>query len=148
MQDVREPALRLRGRGRIARNVAALMLIGGLLAGTLAWRSDDTWPLAQMRMFPGGSESAVAITIIEATLRNGRVREMNPFAFHLKRAEIEGQLDRVRANPEMLGDLVRAYNRAVRRPYEIVALALIRRETLRDDGRSRRIERELVRWPG
>lgn len=147
MQDGCASALALPARGRIVRNVAALLLVGGLLAGTLWWQTDDTWPLAQMRMFPGGSESVVAITVIEATLRDGRVREMDPFAFHLKRAEIEGQLNRVRTNPEMLGDLVRTYNRTVRRTSEIVSIALIRRETVREGGHARRVERELVRWP-
>jgi hypothetical protein len=85
--------------------------------------------------------------VIEATLRNGRVREMDPFDFHLKRAEIEGQMNRVRANPEMLGDLVRTYNRTVGRDSEILSLALIRRETVREEGRRRRVESELVRWP-
>lgn len=147
MQDVRASVVALRGRERIARNVAAALLLIGLFAGTLVWQSDDTWPFAQMRMFPGGSESAVAITVIEATLRDGRIREMDPFAFHLKRAEIEGQLNRVRGNPQMLGDLVRTYNRTVPHTREIVSLALIRRETVREDGRTRRVERELVRWP-
>lgn len=148
MQAGHASAPTLPRRGRIVRNIAALLLVGGLFAGTLGWQTDDTWPFAQMRMFPGGSESAVAITVIEATLRSGRVREMNPFDFHLKRAEIEGQLDRVRANPDMLGDLLQAYNRTVPRSREIVAIALIRRETVREDGRARRVERELVRWQG
>lgn len=135
-------------RARVGRNVAAVALIAGLFAGTFGWQSDHTWPLAQMRMFPGGSESAIAITIIEAELRTGLTREMNPFDFHLKRAEIEGQMKRVRANPEMLGDLADAYNRTARRDREIVSLALIRRETVHEDGKTRRIERELVRWRG
>jgi hypothetical protein len=148
MQDASAPAPPLPRGGRIARNIAALVLAGGLFAGTIGWQTDDTWPFAQMRMFPGGSESAVAITIIEAKLRNGRMREMNPFAFHLKRAEIEGQMDRIRADPQMLGDLIRTYNDTVAGPYEIVSIALIRRETVREDGRTRRLERELVGWPG
>lgn len=132
---------------RAVRNIAAAILVAGLLAGTLVWRSDDTWPFAQMRMFPGGGESAIAITILDAKLADGRSKEMNPFAFHLKRAEIEGQMNRIRENPEMLADLVHTYNDTVPRNEEIVELALVRRETVHEGGRTRRIEKELVRWP-
>jgi hypothetical protein len=132
---------------RIARNLAAVALIAGLLAGTLVWQTDDTWPLAQMRMFPGGSESAVALVVIRAELANGRTREMNPFDFHLKRAELEGQVHRVHADPAMLGALIDRYNAGVGRGREIRRIVLIRRETVREGGHTRRIERELVRWP-
>jgi hypothetical protein len=137
--------MRMSRRGRLIRNVAAVLLIGGLFAGTFLWQTDDTWPLAQMRMFPGGSESDVVITVIEAHFTDGRTKEMNPFAFHLKRAELEGQMNRVLARPEMLGDLIDAYNRVHRR--DIERIVLIRRETVRQDGRTRSTERELVRWP-
>jgi hypothetical protein len=135
------------GRARLVRTIAAVALVAGLFAGTLVWQTDDTWPLAQMRMFPGGSESAVALVVIEAHLANGRVREMDPFAFHLKRAELEGQMNRVLANPRMLGDLIVRYNRTVPHEREIVRIVLVRRETVRENGRARRVERELVRWP-
>jgi hypothetical protein len=130
---------------RARRNVAAAALIAGLVAGTVVWQTDDTWPLAQMRMFPGGGESAIAIVIIEAKLADGRTKEMNPFAFHLKRAEIEGQMDRIRADPRMLGDLARRYNDTVADDERIVELMLKRREAA--PGGRKRTETELVRWP-
>jgi hypothetical protein len=134
----------MRGSRRVVRDLAAVALISGLIAGTVGWQTDDTWPLAQMRMFPGGGESAIAITLIDAELANGTHKLMNPFAFHLKRAEIEGQMSRIREKPAMLGDLARAYNETVPSGRRIVALRLIRRESA--SGGKAQSERTLVTW--
>ncbi len=136
-------------RARLVRDAAALLLVIGLCAGTLVWQTDDTWPFAQMRMFPGGGESAVSIVVIEADLADGLQREMNPFAFHLKRAEIEGQMDRIQRNPWMLRDLVARYNGHVPAHRKIVRLRLVRREAMRARPGSeyRWMEHELARWP-
>jgi hypothetical protein len=141
---------RMHASARAARNVTAAVLVAGLVAGTVVWQTDDTWPFAQMRMFPGGSESSIAITVIKADLADGRTKEMNPFAFHLKRADIEGQMDRIRANPRMLQDLIDAYNAHTPAYRRIERLVLVRREAARgvEPGDPRWAERELVRWPG
>ncbi len=139
----------MRGPWRVLRNIAAAALIIGLAAGTVVWQTDDTWPLAQMRMFPGGSESAIAIVIIDAELKTGRHKEMDPFAFHLKRAEIEGQMDRIRKDPDMLGDLARVHNASVAHDREIVGIRLVRREYSPAGAAAptaRPIETTLVRW--
>jgi hypothetical protein len=136
-------------RARAVRNVAAVALVTGLVAGTVLWQTDDTWPLAQMRMFPGGGESAIALVVIEAKLADGRTKQMNPFAFHLKRAEIEGQMNRILADPSMLRDLAARYNRTVAPPRRVVGLALKRRQAVPEGapGERRWVETELVRWP-
>lgn len=131
--------------GRLTRNIAALALVAGLFAGTFWWQTDDAWPLAQMRMFPGGGESAISIVRIDATLRNGKHRDMNPFAFHLKRAEIEGQMNRIKRVPSMLGDLMETYNETVPRDQEIVRLRLVRHETPKGGGEPEKTV--LVSWP-
>lgn len=134
------------GRARIWRNVVAASVIGGLFVGTLLWQTDDTWPFAQMRMFPGGGESAIAIVRVDAELRNGKHSDMNPFVFHLKRAEIEGQMNRIKSKPSMLGDLVKRYNATVPRDREIVQLRLVRHESA--SGGRKATQTELVAWPG
>jgi hypothetical protein len=131
---------------RLWRNIAAVALIAGLFAGTFWWQNDDAWPLAQMRMFPGGGESAISIVRIDAELRNGRHKDMNPFVFHLKRAEIEGQMNRIVRVPSMLGDLADAYNDTVPRDREIVSIRLVRHETPKGGGEPSK--RVLVEWPG
>jgi hypothetical protein len=131
--------------GRAVRNAVAALLIAGLFAGTFWWQVDDAWPLAQMRMFPGGGESAISIVRIDAELRNGKHRDMNPFDFHLKRAEIEGQMNRIRLLPSMLGDLMDTYNQTVPRDREIVSIRLIRHVTPKGGGRTDK--RVLVEWP-
>ncbi len=131
------------GFARAARNVAAIALVAGLFAGTFVWQTDDTWPFAQMRMFPGGRESDVALLVIYAQRGDGSTREVDPGAFHLRRAELEGQLRRIVARPEMLGSLVDRFNRSAPPSEDIRRLTLVRRE----GGRTKGVERELVRWP-
>jgi hypothetical protein len=129
------------------RNLAAVALVVGLMAGTVWWQTDDTWPLAQMRMFPGGSESNVAILAIKGELADGRLITLAPSVFHMKRADIEGQLDRASADPRMLRDLMDHYNLSASSGRRIESLIFIRRERIsRTDG-GRWAERELVRWP-
>jgi hypothetical protein len=128
---------------RALRNVAAAALVAGLFAGTFIWRTDDTWPLAQMRMFPGGRESDVTLVVIQAEHADGSTSELEPGAFHLKRAEIEGQLRRVIADPSMLGSLTERFNESAAADERIVRLTLVRRRGGRHDG----IETEVARWP-
>jgi hypothetical protein len=127
----------------VARNLAAVALVAGLIAGTVWWQTDDTWPLAQMRMFPGGSESNIAILAIRGELANGRLITLDPSVFHMKRADIEGQLDRASSGPRMLRDLMDHYNLNASSSRRIESLIFIRRERVGD----RWTERELVRWP-
>jgi hypothetical protein len=130
------------------RHLAAVALVAGLVAGTVVWQTDDTWPLAQMRMFPGGEESDVVILAITGVRTDGKQVELPPSAFHMKRADIEGQLPRVLARPRMLRDLIAAYNREVESGARLRALILTQREAVREaDGEPRWVERELVRWP-
>jgi hypothetical protein len=145
--------------GRGTRNLAAVALAAGLIAGTVWWQTDDTWPLAQMRMFPGGPESAVAILAIEGMRADGHRIAISPGAFHLKRAEIEGQLDRVAANTQMLGDLFEYYNGTAAPQRRIVRLLFVRREAVVGPGPQRTptglrappgrhwVQREVARWP-
>ena len=134
-------------RSRVIRNVAAAFLMVGLTLGTVLWQRDDTWPFAQMRMFPGGSESALALTVVVADFTDGRTKRMNPFEFHLKTADIEGQTNRWMANPRMLGDLITAYNSTHAR--DIVRIHMVRREVHGHlaNGQPKWTQRELTRWP-
>lgn len=133
--------------GRLARNVAAVLLAAGLIAGTVWWQTDDTWPLAQMRMFPGGEESDVTYVRLRAELEDGSEVVLGFHNFHLRRAEVEGQLGRIRREPAMLGDLAELYNRGRRDDEQIVRMILLRRYGIRSGSDFRWYESELVRWP-
>lgn len=133
---------------RLVRDVAAAALVIGLVCGTVVWQTDDTWPLAQMRMFPGGGESEISFVSIQAELTDGSRTRLSASAFHLRRAEVEGQMPRIRRDPSMLGALIDRYNADVPRAREIVRLRLLKREAAPGDVRGERwTETELARWP-
>jgi hypothetical protein len=131
---------------RIPRNIAALILVIGLVLGTVLWQTDDTWPFAQMRMFPGGGESEISFVSIQATFEDGRRARLSAAEFHLRRAEIEGQMRVTRADPSRLGILIDRYNSTHDR--KITKLRLLKREARRGDARADDwIETELAAWP-
>lgn len=135
-------------RARVPRDIAALFMVVGLVLGTVLWQTDDAWPFAQMRMFPGGGESAISFVSIQATYDDGTRDRLSAFAFHLKRAEVEGQMPRIKADPSLLGDLIDRYNADHPGGKSIVLLRLLKREAQRGDARGARwIETELARWP-
>lgn len=120
---------------RLARDAAAVFMSVGLIAGTLFW-SDDAWPFAQMRMFPKGTRGAVWVLALNADFSDGRRGVRLGFEnFHLRRAEVEGQVARVQAHPELLGDLIRVYNRGAPADRRIVRLYLLSRKAPLSEGR-------------
>jgi hypothetical protein len=138
----------MRSLGRATRNVFASAIIVGLVLGTVLWQTDDTWPFAQMRMFPGSGESEISFVSIQAEFVDGKRDRLSAFEFHLKRAEVEGQMPRIRKRPALLRHLIERYNENVDADRRIVRLRLLKREAQRGDARGERwIETELVRWP-
>jgi hypothetical protein len=91
---------------------ATLALAALTLAGTLVGQDDD-FPFGPFRMYstrddPNGT---VVSTRVEAVDSAGRVQVVDERSTGLKRAEIEGQVQRFRADPELLGALARAHRR-------------------------------------
>ena len=131
---------------RVPRDIAALILIIGLVLGTVLWQTDDTWPFAQMRMFPGGGESEISFVSIQATFADGERERLSAAAFHLRRAEVEGQMRVTRADPSRLGILIDRYNATHDR--KITKLRLLKREAAPGAARGDDwIETELAGWP-
>jgi len=93
--------------------VALTLLLAALtLAGTLVGQDDD-FPFGPFRMYstrddPNGT---VVSTRVEAVDAAGRVRTVDERSTGLKRAEVEGQVQRFRADPALLGALSRAHDR-------------------------------------
>jgi hypothetical protein len=99
---------------RVRRMVATIVVLGSLVAGTF-WGQDDHFPVGPFRMYSVRNEldgriKGARLSIEDAT---GEVRELpiNPGTFGLRRAEIEGQVDRFEADPELLRHVATAYER-------------------------------------
>jgi len=93
--------------------VAVTLLLAVLtLAGTSVGQDDD-FPFGPFRMYstrddPNGT---VVSTRVEAIAPDGRVLVVDERSTGLKRAEVEGQVQRFRADPALLGALSRAHDR-------------------------------------
>jgi hypothetical protein len=120
-------ATELTGRARRARLAIAVILFGLLLAGT-AWGQDDHFPFGPFRMYATRQrlDGTTSWYRLEATTVDGQRIFLPGAAYGLRRAELEGQIPRFLADPELLGDLASAYE--VRRPDgpELVEVHLVK----------------------
>ena len=100
-------------RGRAVRAAALATGLALLLAGT-AWGEDDHFPFGPFRMYSTADDpdGRVLSTYVRAVDAEGAVVErVGERHVGLRRAEYEGQLDRVVAEPDLLGDLAASFSR-------------------------------------
>lgn len=132
-----EPGVvRLSAAARLRRLAGVLVVLVLLLAGTV-WGDDDEFPFGPFRMYstrndpnaPVISTRAVGITATgeEVKLSGGQVG--------LRRAEFEGQINRLREEPELLGLLAHAYAEANPTAPEFVSVQVVHRRLELADGR-------------
>ncbi|GIJ48514.1 hypothetical protein Val02_54000 [Virgisporangium aliadipatigenens] len=101
---------RLSDRGRTARLVATalglLLLFGGTIFGT-----DDDFPFGPFRMFATTNrwDEPISIARAEVLLDSGERVELTPANSGVRRAEVEGQLERFKAEPQRLAGLADAW---------------------------------------
>ena len=99
--------------GRASRTAAFAAGLALLLAGT-AWGQDDHFPFGPFRMYSTADDpdGRVLSTYLQAVDAEGvvvpRVEERH---VGLRRAEYEGQLSRVVADPALLGDIAEVFSR-------------------------------------
>jgi hypothetical protein len=124
----------LTATGRRWRLVIAGLTVVLLLAGT-AWGQDDDFPFGPFRMY-ATSQRLDGVTSwyrIDGVTADGSVVDIPISRFALRRAELEGQMDRFRAHPELLGLLVTAYERSQPGRARLVELHIVRhRQPMRD----------------
>jgi hypothetical protein len=137
---------RLRGRGLGTRLVATALGIAVLLAGTL-FGTDDDFPFGPFRMFATTNEWSEPISIARAEVADatGRTIELTPANSGVRRAEIEGQLDRFRTDPRALSglaDAYRAHNPAAPAPRTVTVL--LRHHEISRSGPTGRYTDEVV----
>jgi hypothetical protein len=128
--------IRLTPAGRRRRLSAVLIILALLLAGTV-WGDDDAFPFGPFRMYstrndpnaPVISTRAVGVTATgeEVKLSGGQVG--------LRRAEFEGQIQRLRERPELLGLLADAYADDNPEAPDLVAVQMVHRKFALTDGR-------------
>ncbi len=128
--------VRLPPAARRRRLASVLVVLALLLAGTV-WGDDDAFPFGPFRMYstrndpntPVISTRAVGVTAAgeEVRLSGGQVG--------LRRAEFEGQINRLREQPELLGLLADAFADAHPAAPELVAVQVLHRRYELSDGR-------------
>ena len=131
------PVVRLSAGRRAVRTTVTLVVAALLTAGTL-WGGDDVFPFGPFRMFATSSATTGAISVAAIEVRTAP-GDWQPAPLTLRtvgmnRAEVEGQMLRMEAEPELLGSLAGAYARLHPGAEPWVGVRLKRRSTVILDG--------------
>jgi len=139
----------LTATGRLVRTGVTLVVAVLLLAGTFVGQDDD-FPFGPFRMYStrDDPDGVVVSTRVEAVDTGGTLRVVDESSTGLKRAEVEGQVGRFRADPDLLGELSTAHDRL--RPQELpyAQIRVVERSYRLQDSRptGEQTERVVARW--
>jgi hypothetical protein len=102
----------LSGLGRSIRMAATGAVLVALLAGTF-FGNDDSFPFGPFRMYSVANKTSglIRATQLEGVTSNGGHLDIGFARFGLRRAEVEGQLERFIGDPAELELLVEAYEK-------------------------------------
>jgi hypothetical protein len=121
---------------RLARLAGTAVVLALLLGGTV-WGEDSEFPFGPFRMYstradPG--QPVVSTRVVGRTADGAEIR-LSGGEVGLRRAEFEGQVDRMRADPSLLVSLAEVY--AERHPdaEDLVEVQVIHRRFELEDGR-------------
>lgn len=122
--------------GVIVRLLVTLGMLGALLAGTL-YGDDDHFPFGPFRMYSSARDpdGVVNSTRMEGVDATGERLGIRGGGIGLRRAEIEGQLPRFRANPALLSEVADAYRQRNPDAQPLVRLEIIVRNYRLDNGK-------------
>jgi hypothetical protein len=127
--------VRLGAAARSARLAGAALVLALLLVGAV-WGDDDAFPFGPFRMYStrADPDAAVVSTRVVGVTAAGEEVRLSGGQVGLRRAEFEGQLDRVEAHPELLGLLADSY--AAKHPgaEELVEVQVVQRRFELSDG--------------
>ncbi|TYP85922.1 hypothetical protein [Blastococcus xanthinilyticus] len=143
------PVLRLTPAARRGRLAATGVVLALFLTGTL-FGNDDEFPFGPFRMYStrADPDAPVVSTRTVGLTATGEEVRLSGGEVGLRRAEFEGQLDRVQENPALLGLLAEAF--AERHPSapELVTVQVVQRRIELVDGRrtGTRTDRVLVEY--
>jgi len=109
------PTFRPTSRGARARRLVAVAVAGSALLYGSAYGEDDLWPFGPMVQFAFRTdpEGDIRSTFIDADTTHGRRTRVNlsPSGVGIGRAEVEGQLAKIVAEPSRLQDIAAAQRR-------------------------------------
>ena len=134
--------------GRLVRMGAIVLMLVALTMGTF-WGDDDHFPFGPFRMYSvaNKTDGEIRATALEGTTQSGKEVDINFADIGLRRAEVEGQVDRFLAHPPLLRYLVVAYEEFKGREDALTELRLIEHVNYLRDGRTYRTDEEVVaRW--
>jgi hypothetical protein len=121
--------------GRRARLLAATVVFGLLLLGT--WRGDDDhFPFGPFRMYASTQsfDAPTSWLLLEADTADGSHIELGESDSGLRRAELEGQVGQLSADPSRLAGVAAAYHRRHPTAPALVAVQLVQRSQPMRDG--------------
>ena len=95
---------------RALRLAASFVLLAGLLWGTF-WGLDDHFPFGPFRMYSTTDEvdGPIRSVALEGTDSDGETFSIPTSRFGLRRAEVDGQVERILQDPDFLEHFVEAY---------------------------------------
>jgi hypothetical protein len=127
--------VRLSRAGRWARLVATTVLLALLLGGTL-WGDDADFPFGPFRMYSTRADpnTPVVSTRVVGLTEAGEEVRLSGGQVGLRRAEFEGQLERVEEHPDLLGLLADSYAEAHPSAPELMSVQVIQRRIELADG--------------
>ncbi|MEP7764527.1 hypothetical protein [Sanguibacter sp. 25GB23B1] len=150
--DTSDRPLALAGRSKAWR-LALVVAVLGVLVSSQFLRSNDFFPFGSLSQYargtdPNGTVRATKITALTVDGEEQRV-PLGARGIGIERAEIEGQLDRIIADPSLLEGVARAYSgmHPEREPLAHVTVVRVS-STLRDGKPSGEEETEevLAEW--
>lgn len=130
--------VRLSRTGRVSRLVSTAAVLALLLAGTV-WGVDPDFPFGPFRMYSTRADpnAPVVSTRVVGVTGAGEEVRLSGGEVGLRRAEFEGQLPRLVAEPELLGLLAESYAEQHPDAPDLVEVQVVqRRFELRDGTRT------------
>jgi hypothetical protein len=102
----------LSGASRRARVVAMLVVFLALAAGTVAG-DDDDFPFGPFKMYAGTAHlnDPVPVMRFEGVTDEGETLPIESKEFGLRPAEVEGRLEEIASDPDLLRDIVASFER-------------------------------------
>ena len=124
---------------------ATIILLVVVVAGTF-WGSDDHFPFGPFRMYSvaNKTDGAIRVPALEATTTSGLRMEMDFEETGLRRAEVEGQIDRLLGDPSLLRHLATSYERLHEDADPLMELRLLEEINYLRDGEPYRTERRVL----